>query len=244
MKNTVHKIFWGLLLLLSAAALIFYGIGGEAGVFGIPLHKLLLGLILVSWIVAKIFFSNTLRQRFKFFFPLAFLFMLFEPEIASLAGLPEENIINNWLVLLAALLANIAMTVIVPKKSHKSYSKSGFKSESYGFGEPESHDEKYFSDSIIYIDVSNTTKSYVKNKFGETNIYYQNADCALPDTVYELTVENGMGETNVHVPADWYVVNEMSCLLGEVNTRKNREGVDQVRLIIRGENKMGETNII
>lgn len=242
MKRTVHKIFWGLLLLLSAAALIFYGIGGETGVFGIPLHKLFFGLVLVSWIIAKIFFSDTLRQRFKIFFPLAFLFMLFEPEIASLAGLSEENIINNWLVLLAALLANSAMTVIVPKKKYKSFSKSGFKSESYGFGEPEGYDKNYFSEKTVYIDASKTVKSVVVNKFGETNVYYQNADYALHDTVYELTVENGMGETNVHVPADWVVKNEMTCILGEVNTRENPQG--DLRLIIRGENKMGETNII
>ncbi len=242
MKPTVHKIFWGLLLLISAAALIFYGIGGETGVFGIPLHKLLLGLILVSWIIAKIFFSNTMPQRFKIFFPLAFLFMLFESEIANLAGLPEENIINNWLVLLAALLANTAMTVIVPKKRYKSHSKLGIKSESYGFGEPEGYDKNYFSEKTVYIDASKTVKSFVVNKFGETNVYYQNADCALPDTVYELTVENSMGETNIHVPADWVVKNEMTCILGEINTRNNPQG--EPRLIIRGDNKMGETNIL
>ena len=242
MKNSVHKIFWGLLLLLSAAALIFYGIGGEAGFFGIPLYKLLLGLILVSWIVSKVFFSNTLRERFKIFFPLAFLFMLFEPEIADYIRYNDENIINNWLLLLAALLANIAMTVIIPKKSRKSYSKSGFRSESYGFGEYESYDKKQFSDSVIYIDASITTKSYVKNTCGETNVYYQNSDRAVENVVYTLTVENSMGETNVHVPADWVVKNEMSCFLGEINTRKNPQG--DVKLIIRGENNLGETNIL
>ncbi|MBR5858680.1 MAG: hypothetical protein IKZ05_02030 [Clostridia bacterium] len=242
MKNSVHKIFWGLLLLLSAAALIFYGIGGEAGFFGIPLYKLLLGLILVSWIVAKVFFSESLRQRFKIFFPLAFLFMLFEPEIADCLRYPDENIINNWLLLLAALLANIAMTVIIPKKSRKSYSKSGNRCESYGFGEYESYDKKQFSDSVIYIDASITTKSYVKNTCGETNVYYQNSDRAVENVVYTLTVENSMGETNVHVPADWVVKNEMSCFLGEINTRKNPQG--EVKLIIRGENNLGETNIL
>ena len=242
MKNSVHKIFWGLLLLLSAAALIFYGIGGEAGFFGIPLYKLLLGLILVSWIVAKVFFGESLRQRFKIFFPLAFLFMLFEPEIADCLRYHDENIINNWLLLLAALLANIAMTVIIPKKSRKSYTKSGNRSESYGFGEYESYDKKQFSDSVIYIDASITTKSYVKNTCGETNVYYQNSDRAVENVVYTLTVENSMGETNVHVPADWVVKNEMSCFLGEINTRKNPQG--EVKLIIRGENNLGETNIL
>ena len=242
MKNSVHKIFWGLLLLLSAAALIFYGIGGEAGFFGIPLYKLLLGLILVSWIVAKVFFGNTLRERFKIFFPLAFLFMLFEPEIADYLRYHDENIINNWLLLLAALLANIAMTVIIPKKNRKSCSKSGNRCERYGFGEYESYDKKQFSDSVIYIDASITTKSYVKNTCGETNVYYQNSDRALENVVYTLTVENSMGETNVHVPADWVVKNEMSCFLGEVNTRKNPQG--EVKLLLRGENNLGETNIL
>lgn len=242
MKQTANKIFWGLLFLLTAAALIFYGIGGSMGIFGIPLHKMLLGIILIYWIFAKIFFSQTLRERFKIFFPLGLLFMLFEAEIASLAGLANENIINNWIVLLSALLADIAMSILIPRTKNKSSFNFCFNGKNHSFGTPDSYEKNYFSDSTVYIDASKTTKNYVMNKFGETNVYYQNADQAFPDTIYELTVENGMGETNVHVPSDWVVKNEMTCMLGEVNTRQNPEG--DVKLIIRGTNKMGETNIV
>ena len=234
MKGNAHKIFWGLLLLFAAVALVFYGIGDEIDLLGLPIYKMILGLILVSWIISKVLFSESLRQRFKIFFPLAFLFMLFEPEIADYLRYPDENIINNWLLLLAALLANIAITIIIPKK-HKHHG-------TQGFGRADGFNKNCFSDSTIYIDASKTTKSYVKNTLGETNVYYQNVDQALPDTVYELTIENCLGETCVHVPSDWVIKDEMTCALGEINTRKNPQG--EVKLIIRGKNNLGETNIL
>lgn len=246
MKQKASKIFWGILLLLTAAALVLYGIGESKGVFGMPMHKMLFAIVLSAWIISKVLFSDSLRERLKIFFPLGLLFMVLETEIAKWAGLPSEEIINNWIVLLASILADIAITVLVPrgksKGKHFNFSFEG-ESDHRGFGEPESYDKNRFSESTVYIDASKTKKSFVENKLGETNVYYQNAENIDPSIPLELTIVNHMGETNIHVPADWYIVNEMSCALGAVNTRKNIASDNQVRLIVRGDNKMGETNI-
>lgn len=240
MKQTATKIFFSILLLLAAAALIFYGINGELGVYGIPLHKLLLGIMLLAWIFAKILFGSSLRERFKIFLPLGLLFMLLEAEIAKWVCLADANIINNWLVLLAALLADTAMIILLPgkKRAKTHFFSSNIRTE----GAKESRDKNCFGESVIYIDASTTTQSFVMNKLGETNVYYQNADKAPEGVIYELNVENLMGETTVHVPCNWVVINEMTCTLGEINTRENPEG--ETKLIIRGHNKMGETSII
>lgn len=247
MKTHAEKIFWGILLLITAAALIFYGMGYGASILGIPMYKMLLSIALVSWILAKIIFSNSLREHFKIFFPLGLLFMVLEAEIAHWLNRPED-IINNWAVLAAAILADIAIGILIPSKN-KHYKKSftvngnfGGETEHSGYGAEESFDKNRLSGSTVYIDASKTTKSYVENKIGETNVFYQNTDIADPGKVYELTVINQMGETNVHIPGDWVVVNEMSCAMGEINVRENRG--NGARLILRGKNQMGETNII
>ena len=237
----ITKIFIGILLLLSAIALIFYGIGYEAAVFQIPIYKLLVGAVFVAWIIAKMIFSSTLRERFKIFLPLAFLFMVFEKEIANWANLPDENIINNLLIILAALLANIAVIFIFPKKVLKNRSTT-FGRKNHFQDAFESNDTNSFSENTVYIDAASVKRSYIKNSFGETTIYYQNTDLIAENEIFELDINNSFGETDVHIPADWVVTNRMQCILGEMNTRKNTG--NGVRLTITGSSKFGEINIV
>lgn len=245
MKSHATKIFWGILLLITAAALIFYGMGYGASILGIPMYKMLLSIALVSWILSKIIFSSSLCEHFKIFFPLGLLFMLLETEIAHWLDRPE-NIINNWAVLAAAILADIAISIIIPAKKHKKTftinSTFNGETEHSGYGTEESCDKNHLSDSTVYIDASKTTKSFVQNKIGETNVFYQNTDMADPNTVYELTIINQIGETRVHIPNDWVVVNEMSCAMGEINVRENTGNGN--KLLLRGKNQMGETSIV
>ena len=137
MKQKASKICWGILLLLTAAALVLYGIGESKGIFGMPMHKMLFAIVLSAWIISKILLSDSLRERLKIFFPLGLLFMVLETEIAKWAGLPSEEIINNWIVLLASILADIAITVLIPrgksKGKHFNFSFEG-ESDHRGFG--------------------------------------------------------------------------------------------------------------
>ena len=223
MKNTVKKGFWGILLLLTAAALIVYGAGIGPEIFGMPLYKFIFSIILAAWIIAKLIFSDTLRERFKLFFPLALLFMLLETEIAAWAKLPDENIINNWFVLLAAIVADSAFNFLIPDRTKKEHSNR-------------------FSNAVHYIDVSKTVKSNVYNRMGNTEVYYQNTELADPSVELELTLSNKMGNTSVYVPSDWVIVDKISNHMGNVEIR---EGAGEgITLVLRGENKMGNIEVI
>lgn len=242
MKNRVGRIFCGILLLIAAAALIFYGMGYGADFFEMPIYKLLFGAVLIACITAKVLFSDSLRERFKIFFPLAFLFMLLEPEISHWANLPDENIVNNWLVLLAAVLANIAVDCIVPKRKNIKSHFFGICGNNHSQHNHETFDTNNLSSNMVYIDANKIKKSYIKNRLGETVVYYQNTDIASPDEPLTLEINNLMGETDVHVPADWVVTNNMQCVMGEVYIRPNTG--DGIKLTVTGSNKMGETNIV
>jgi predicted membrane protein len=187
------------------------------------LYKFIFSIILAAWIIAKLIFSDTLRERFKLFFPIALLFMLLETEIADWAKLPDENIINNWFVLLAAVIADSAFNLLIPKRTKKEHSNR-------------------FSNATHYFDVSKTTKSNVYNRMGNTEVYYQNAELADPAVELELTVSNKMGNVSIYVPTDWIVEDEISNHMGNVEIRENT-GCG-IRLILKGENKMGNIEVI
>ena len=222
MKHTVKKVFWGILMLLTAAALIFYGSGYGAEVLGLPLYKFLFAIVLAAWILAKIIFSDSLRERFKIFFPIGFLFMVLETEISHWAGLPDENIINNWFVIMAALIADSAINFIIPKKNTKGHSNK-------------------FSSTTHYIDAAETKQSWVYNRMGDATVYYQNTELADKDVPLELNITNKMGNVTVHVPADWVIVDKISTNMGNIDIREGIGG--GLTLTLLGENKMGNIDV-
>lgn len=107
MKMKTGKLFWGLGFLLAAALIILDALGiipsllsavGEVSVFA-----LILGLLLLYYAIARLF-----KGRISaIFFPLAFIFLLFEKNISMLLGYEGADLINNWLVLLIALLLHV-----------------------------------------------------------------------------------------------------------------------------------------
>ena len=77
---------------------------------------------------------------------------------------------------------------------------------------------------------------------GNTEVYYQNAELADPAVELELTVSNKMGNVSIYVPTDWIVEDEISNHMGNVEIRENT-GCG-IRLILKGENKMGNIEVI
>ncbi len=222
MKKRAHKIFWGILLLMAAAVLILYGVGFGGEAYGIPFYKILLGIILVSLILSKLVFSHNMRDRLKIFVYSSLLFMVFEKEIAALSGLSDENIINNWILLFAAILAEAAVGLLIPKRSPKNHYNS-------------------FSASTQYLDVSEKRKTHIENRIGATEVYFQNTEFVDDDAVIELTVINKMGAIEIHAPQSWRVENHLINKLGAVEIRPNTES--KVTLILNGENSMGAIEV-
>ena len=241
MTGRIQKIFIGILLLVASVALIFYGMGYGTSMFGMPIYKLLIGAAIVAWIIAKIFFGKSLRERFRIFFPLALLFMLLEKEIAVWCELPNDDFLNNWLVLFSALLATVAINFIIPKKKRADRFFKFRKTDRLynGF---ESVDNNSLSTNTVFIDAEQIKKSYVKNRLGETTVYYQNTYNLSSDEEFLLDISNSMGETIVHVPADWMVTNKVRNSLGDVSVRESNG--NGAKLTVTGNNLMGDTQIV
>lgn len=102
-------IFWGMAFICAAILIILDAVGiGLEALNNIPVVKIILGILLLCWIVNELY----KRQLSHIFFPLAFLFMLFEKEIAKLCAIEGEEIISNWPVLLCALLLTIGTSMV------------------------------------------------------------------------------------------------------------------------------------
>ena len=96
-KVKFNRIAFGLLLIACAVIIILDTAGiGLAFLSGVPSITLIIGALLLLW-----FLSDLVKLRIsRSFFPLAFLFILFEKHIAGWLKLESENIMNNWFVLL------------------------------------------------------------------------------------------------------------------------------------------------
>ncbi len=217
------KTFWGVFLILSAVVIILDSID----LFGsVSIFRLLLYIMCIAWFTKELLDRNIS----KLFFPAAFIFLLFEKYIGTCFDL-GTNIISNWVVLLAALLLTVGV---------------GFLTNDVTFGKRlrghvvSSRSSNTFGEKTKYIDCSTLGNAFVKNSFGETNVYFQNVETFTGGTVI---IENSYGEVTLHVPHALRVKTEISSFCGEVNEVRRGEAVAPT-LLVTGKNSFGEVNII
>lgn len=194
MKNRslwASSLFWGLVLVLTAVVLILDGLGVTLGA-GIGLWQVAVGLILVALIVERLI----RRKISQIFFPLAFLFLLFEGPLAAALG-KGKDLISNWTVLLAALLLTIGCEIILPR----------WKGQAMLQGTP--------GNSSLYFDAANLGNARVFNKLGKTNVYFTNPEAYAGDGV--VLVEENLGQVIIHLPRQWNVVTTGGENLGRVH---------------------------
>ena len=127
------SIFLALAIILLAGLLLTDAILGAVGVpffEEISLGKYFLGVVLAASFLNGLF--NLYAGRF--FLSAAFLFMLFEGEIARYAGMKGDNILSNWLVFFCAVLLAIGFSMLLSrvreKKEHHHFVKYGVTYES------------------------------------------------------------------------------------------------------------------
>ena len=190
------KIFGGILLILLAVGLFFLAASPDFAVLSIPLWKCFLGVVCILW----------LANRFKHIgtdivFPIAALFLLFEKEIGTLAGI-GENFVNNWLVIVGVLVLYAALKLLLEES----------------LGIPKKIGDK-FSDKIEYLDADETSFD-VSSSIGDVNIYFQNTDSGKTDPM-TLTIRSGIGDCTIHVPAEWNVIVRKSASIGDCSVRPN-----------------------
>ena len=233
------KIFWGLGFVLAAVLIMLDALGfiapivsvvGEISVFAI-----IAGLLLFAFIITRLIKGKLL----EIFFPLAFIFMLFEKNIAKLAELESENIINNWLVLLIAMLLSIGFAILFPsrkrRKNRKFHGTRGGTVEING-----KRAESNLGSSTIYIDCEDFSPSNIENNFGSCAVYFKNVE------KYEggktLYVENNFGPMCINIPSEWIVKTSIENNMGGTHTANDEDKAGPI-LYIKGENNFGSLSV-
>lgn len=233
------KIFAGLGLILAAVLLVLDALGiitPIVSVVGeITLFEIVGGLIIIALIIERL-----IRGKIpSIFFFLAFLFMLFEENIAYVCGLENENIISNWLVLLIALLLTVGFSILFSskkrKKFHISHGSRGGTLEYSG-----KYAESNLGASAIYVDCTTFSPSHIENNLGSCSVHFQNVESFKGgETLY---VENNLGSICIHVPKEWTVKSSIENNLGGTNVASNELESDLV-LYVKGENNLGSLSI-
>lgn len=222
------RIFWGLLLIALGVLIALSSLDlFELSAYGLSTFKIVFGVIVLCALVAGIVSIN-----FKqIFFMLGLEVIIFEGALGVLLGKSSENWVNNWVVLLVALLLGFGFDMIFKgirkKKNHKFFSMDSF------------------SDKVKYIDSGRFDKQYISSHFSDYEIRFENTDQYKGDG--KLTIENHFGDFIIYVPSDWQVVCNVSSSFGEV---KVEGGLDVEyadgsgkKLYISGRNHFGDVRI-
>lgn len=193
------KVFWGLLFLLGATALI---VGKLGYLQGIGFWTILLSLGLLG-----LFIDGICNRSFgTILFSLAFLAIV----NSSTLGL---DAVTPWPVLGAALLGTIGLNLLFPQKWHQEKPGSNGQNENWSSKHhvEESKEENgtlyissSFGETVKYLDGAQISRVCLKNSFGAASIYFNNA--ILQNNSAEVVIESSFGGVELYVPADWKVV--------------------------------------
>ena len=194
------KILGGILLILLAVGLFFLAASPDFAVLSIPLWKCFLGIACIAWLA-----SMLKKPGAGIVLPVAVLFLLFEKEIGTLAGI-GENFVNNWLIVVGACVLYAGIKLLL-KKSLRIPDKIGDKINGK------------IGDKIEYFDADKTSFD-VSSSIGDVNIYFQNTDNGKTDPM-TLTIRSGIGDCTIHVPAEWNVIVRESASIGDCSVRPN-----------------------
>ncbi len=239
MKINGEKIFWGILVLLTAVALLMYGAGFGFELFGLPLYKLILCVVIGAFILHKILFADSLGGRLRVFTLLALLFMVLESNIAVWISKADGNLINNWLLFFAGILLDIGVTILIPKTHKHGGMHCRINNGDINIGNCDNTDgaDSTLSGVTHFVDASKQRQHFFTSKMGAMHIYYQNTDSAEDGSEYRLELHCKMSSMVVHVPEDWVVNDNMTSKMG--STVIHDGNGERVKLILTGSNSMG-----
>lgn len=242
--NKGRNIFWGVLFLLGALALL----AGKMGLFeGFNLWTILVSIGLIGLFIDGIWH----RSYGMTLFSLAFLIIVNDKLLGAEA-------ITPWPVLGAALLGTIGLHILFPDRrwKHQScYSGNGSSKwngkHGYAAGGAVKEDRitddgevwigNSLGESVKYLTQNEISQVHLKNSFGTLIVYFENA--VLKDGAVQVSVDNSFGSTVLYVPGDWRVVLNVEAAFGDAQEKGccNPEGSNTVQ--ISGKVSFGELEV-
>ena len=212
-------VFWGLVLILAAVAIVLEALDVSIANMVSPV-RIALGVVILAWMISEI-----VRLKIaNIFFPLAFLFILFEDLIATkVFDRADPNLINNWIVLAAALLLTIGFSIL--------FSKQGPVQVSGNVG----------NHSLYFNAETELADAHVSDNLGQTGVYITNV-AAYPGNG-RITVSDNLGQITLHLPKAWRIVLEKHDNLGQVNLPPQTTESDQTLTLVVRDN-VGQVSVL
>lgn len=235
-KIKAKSIFWGVLLLLGAAAIIVSKLGYLEGM-GI-------GSILLSVCLIGLLIKGLIGRSFTLIlFPIAFLIIV-NDEILHLES------ITPWPVLGAALLGSIGLNMLFPK-----FKKNHFRVFVNTNEVPDGHkipvsEEKWEGNSVAFENVFGGAVKYLsgdvsrvaaENVFGTLQIYF--TDACLTGGSATIMVENVFSTMVIYVPSSWKVAVNTSHVFGSTSEHGYHDPDGNTVLYVKGEVCFGSLKI-
>ena len=230
------NVYWGVLLLLGAAALV---VGKLGYLEGIGVWSIIFSVCLVGFLI-----DGLVNRSFgEILFSLAFLIIV-NDELLNLEA------VTPWPVLGAAFLGTIGLNLLFPRFKKKGrFVKVTMGGKDYDGTEPVS-EEKWNGDSVSYENAFGGSVKYpsgeishidAANAFGSLQIYF--TDAIPRGGSVTVDVETAFGSMVLYVPSSWRVVLSTENAFGSTREHGSCNPAGDVVLFIRGEVTFGSLQI-
>ena len=212
MKLRNKNIFWAIFLLFIAVFIL-------ASQFNWFINIGVWSIIATALICAMIIDSIFKLQYFGIFFPMAFLYKIFEKPL----GLPEISI---WILFLVAILIASSFSMIFPNKRHgRTYChKSKHSSTKENIDDNNPQIKLSFGESSKYLHSDSLKGGDFSASFGELNVYFDQVQ--LNPEGAEIYLDCSFGALNIFVPREWKIVDKVEANLGSVQNNINNSSLD------------------
>jgi predicted membrane protein len=244
-KRIAARIFWGLLFLAAAAAIILNQLGLVVigSLSGGEIFWLVVLLIALVASIPYLFW-------FGIFFPAAGIVYIFRDEI----GFAPFNL---WAGLGVALLLSIGFSILFHRHGAHSFGRKhggAFCYTKVGGQEPfervvdtgdgrEVCESAHFGAIIKYVNSENFERAALDCSFGSMKVYFDNATPAGEELI--ISINLSFGAIALFIPKEWRVIDSMSNSFSgvkEINAKRNAE--ERIRAILTGSASFAGIEII
>lgn len=222
----------GVLLIVGTLIMIaneFFG----SPIEGLQSWRIMVGVVLLC-VVVKLFMCLKITW---IYFPLMFIYLVFEKAISFKVGREGENLINHWILLLAALMLTLGTGLLFSLRQKNGFAQLVYRKKKKKKKEKESALE--FSSTSMFIDATEFKREKVENASGTVSVFFTKPDEYRGGG--ELEIDSGFGTVSIHVPFDWKVINNCE---GDVDGLDELVGNPEKAITICGSCALGTVEII
>lgn len=220
------RIFWGIAMILLAVALILGVLGFNFWLpEGIATWQLILAALCLLWIVH----SCVYKYFSQIFFPLAFIAIIFESEIAGAMNIESGELAPTWLFMVVAALLTVGFQLLFSHGTVVMHDANG--------NEVKVNKGRVAGSSVLYIDCGEQFNERIENNLASCSVYFSNKELFVNGST--VVVENNLGSLVLHVPDEWVVTTAIENNLGSIKADADSEKTGDKVLRITGENNLG-----